>query len=92
MEAVALEGGANEERAGSLGAVKAPWVLELGKQTRLIEEPIPDEDGAIVAEPRFWFEHEGARCAYFDEAPVGAAAQDVEHAGIVVIREGDLPT
>lgn len=46
---------------------------------------------SVVAEPRFWFEHEGARYAYFDEPPVGAVAHDVEDAGIVVITEGQLP-
>lgn len=92
MEAVALEGSdATAELAGLVDAGKAAWVLELAKRTKLVQEPILDEDGAIVAEPRFWFEHEGARYAYFDEPPVGAAAHDVEDAGIVVMREGQIP-
>jgi hypothetical protein len=54
-----------------IGKKHRSWLVDLWKRFKIRQEPIIDSEGRIVAEPLFWFEHDGELYACFgaDDSP-----------------------
>jgi hypothetical protein len=91
-EAIALEGKeAAIELVQAFPQANRDWLSTLANRYELVQEPILDGRGAIVAEPRFWFRAGERTYAHFDVPPDTALQHDLEDHGIEVLAAGDLP-
>jgi len=68
-----------------LGVRHARWYARLRAEVDLREGPIVDADGAVVAEPLFWFE--GHAC-FGDDDPGSAARWRLEDLGFRILSPG----
>ncbi len=57
-----------------IGPEHRPWLVNLWKSHQIHQEPILNDSGQIVADPLFWFEHEGMKWACFENGSSGNAA------------------
>ncbi len=72
-----------------IGPEHRGWLVTLWEHHEVIQEPIADDLGTVIAEPLFWFERGGQRFACFDVEPSAAEKSRLmsDH-GIVVISAG----
>jgi len=49
-----------------IGTKHRPWLVNLWKSHEIHQEPIMNDSGQIIADPLFWFEHDGLKWACFE--------------------------
>ena len=65
------------------------WLKALRETHRLIQEPMLDDDGAILCEPLFWYESDGRRNACFAKGkPSQRVRNALDDAGVVILQPG----
>ena len=74
-----------EELLRLIGVKHRPWLKSILKKHAIEQDPILASDGEVLADPLFWFNHNGTRYACFKEAPKQAVANRLEDAGIKVL-------
>jgi len=78
-----------EDVLGQLGSDKRDWLTRLWKSHYLRQEPIPADDGEILAQPLFWFQADDRTVACFgNEDPGPHTLNKLEDSKIEVIRPG----
>jgi hypothetical protein len=70
-----------------IGLQHRKWLVSLWKEYRLIQEPILDNNGRVIAEPLFWFMRDGKRFACFppDSVP---EVEKLNQYGIILCEIG----
>ena len=77
----------------AIGAEHRDWLNGLRSLHRLVQEPMLEENGAILCEPLFWYESDGRRFACFPKAkpPSQRIKNALEDAGVVILAPGLSP-
>ena len=74
-----------------IGPEHRPWLVNLWKSHQIHQEPILNDSGRIIADPLFWFEHNGFKWACFESGTAGneAIAESLAAHQIRILRPGD---
>ena len=74
-----------------IGPEHRPWLVNLWKSHQIHQEPILNDSGRIIADPLFWFEHNGFKWACFESGTAGneAIAESLAAHLIRILRPGD---
>ena len=78
-----------EELLLRMGVKHRQWLKSILKKYSVELDPILAEDGEIIADPAFWFDHDNTRYACFCEEPKQAVRHLLEDIGIKVLLPGD---
>ncbi len=93
VEKPAVESGATESDEFedillAIGMEHRDWLKGLRSVHRLIQEPMLEQNGAILCEPLFWYESDGRRFACFPKAkpPRQRIKNALADAGVVILE------
>jgi hypothetical protein len=77
-----------EEVLLAIGTEHRDWIKGLRSLHRLVQEPMLEQNGAILCEPLFWYESDGRRFACFPKAkpPRQRIENALEDAGVVILE------
>ncbi|MCE9552286.1 MAG: AAA family ATPase [Planctomycetes bacterium] len=74
-----------------IGPQHRKWLSSIWKDFEVIQEPITDAAGEIIAEPLLWFNREGKRFAFFgNEPPSLLVLQRLEEIAFRIIQSGEV--
>lgn len=74
-----------------LGHQHRDWLAALWKKHDVVQEPICDGDGRIMAEPLFWFDAGGTRYAFWSGDGASVEECRLEPIGVKPLNLGELP-
>lgn len=78
-----------EELLLKMGVKHRQWLKAVLKKHAIELDPILADDGEVIADPSFWFDHGNRRFACFCEEPTQVVQHRLEDAGIKVLLPGD---
>ncbi len=67
-----------------IGTQHRKWLVSLWKEYRIVQEPLLDTNGQVIAEPLFWFVKDGKRFACFQPGLSPLLVETLRQHGIVV--------
>jgi superfamily I DNA/RNA helicase len=78
-----------EEVLGRIGQEHRSWLEAVWKKRWIEHEPILEPDGAILAEPLFWFKEDDRICACFGNKQPGKHIEfKLQDAGVMLLKPG----